>query len=254
MPGKVQCCCSKCGYYDDNGAFRGRKVSRQARAMHEKEDELRKARETTRDNMKESDTEDSDSEQSERAAGPSGSHFNAAEENCRREMTLITHMVAMLGAWLNLAGGGSQTTTGVILKGIAIILMTAFKIISTTLLKPLGLDIDIPLPHTPRDVRSTYNALSIEPTIIRTACCPKCFTLYPLRNDLPDHCPWKESRRAHKVCSASLTMQRRTKNGVVVVPRRQYSTQDFRSWLEFFLNRPGIEEMIAKSYVPPLLS
>ncbi|THU80742.1 hypothetical protein K435DRAFT_874053 [Dendrothele bispora CBS 962.96] len=203
MPGKVQCCCSKCGYYDDNGVFQGRKVSRQARAMHEKEDKLQKARETTRANMKESDTEDSDSEQSEYAAGPSGSHFNAAEQNCRRNMTLITHMVAMLGAWLNLARGGSQTTTGGILKGIAIILMTAFKIISTTLLKPLGLDIDIPrLPHTPHDIHSTYNALNIELTIIHTACSPKCFTLYLLRNNLPDHWPQKESRRA---CKASVS-------------------------------------------------
>jgi hypothetical protein len=36
--------------------------------------------------------------------------------------------------------------------------------------------------------------------------------------------------------------------GPRLVPRRLYSTQDFKSWLEFFLSRPGIEDLINKSY------
>ncbi|THU76379.1 hypothetical protein K435DRAFT_879290 [Dendrothele bispora CBS 962.96] len=155
----------------------------------------------------------------------------------------------MLAAWLNLSGGVSRTTTGIMLKAIATILATAFHIISITLLKALGHDIDIPIPNIPRDVRSTYNTLNIEPTIIHTICCPKCFTLYPLHAGLPDRCTWKQSPRAH-ACREPLMMHRRTKKGKVPIPRRMYSTQCFKSWLEFFLQRPGIEEAINKSYLP----
>jgi len=64
---------------------------------------------------------------------------------------------------------------------------------------------------------------------------------------MPQVCLYKETRRS-KACGEKLWTTRITKGGPRVVPCRLYSTQDFESWLEFFLCCPGIEELIDKSY------
>ncbi|THU92353.1 hypothetical protein K435DRAFT_862532 [Dendrothele bispora CBS 962.96] len=184
--------------------FPGRQVTRDTKARHERQDELRKLREEARTNADDSDADESDPEDKGTVEAKGQPATRAAEEECNseRHMTLVAYMCSMLAAWLNLSGGASCTTSGVMLKAITTILATAFHIISITLLKPLGVNIDIPIPHIPRDVHSTYNTLNIEPTIIRTACCPKCFTLYPLHADLLDCCTWKESPRS-RACGAA---------------------------------------------------
>ena len=104
----------------------------------------------------------------------------------------------------------------------------------------------LPPFHLPRDVRSAMSFLSIEPNIIRSICCPNCFSKYNL-DSLPQVCLRRETSRS-KVCGEKLWTTRSTRAGPRIVPARLYSTQDFKSWLEFFLSRPGIEDTIDKSY------
>ncbi|THU84321.1 hypothetical protein K435DRAFT_870372 [Dendrothele bispora CBS 962.96] len=66
MPSRLTTCfCSKCGHlsYDKNGSrFPGRQVTRDTKARHEREDELRKLREEARTNADDSDADESDPE------------------------------------------------------------------------------------------------------------------------------------------------------------------------------------------------
>jgi hypothetical protein len=64
---------------------------------------------------------------------------------------------------------------------------------------------------------------------------------------MPRVCVFKATKRS-KECGAQLWTTRNTQSGPRTVPCRLYSTQDFESWLEFFLSRPGIEDLIDKSY------
>ena len=99
------------------------------------------------------------------------------------------------------------------------------------------------LPH---DVCTAMTALSIKPKIIHSICCPKCYTKYNL-DTLPQICFCHESPQS-KPCSETLWTTRSTRGGPQLVPKHLYSTQDFESWLEFFLSHPSIEELIDKSY------
>ena len=103
-----------------------------------------------------------------------------------------------------------------------------------------------PVFTLPSDVCTAMAALSIEPKIMRSICCPKCYAKYAL-NGLPQICTHQESPQS-KPCGETLWTTRSTRGGPCIVPQRLYSTQDFESWLKFLLSRPGIEELIDKSY------
>ncbi len=93
------------------------------------------------------------------------------------------------------------------------------------------------------------SALSIESTIVCSICCPKCFSKYSL-NSLPETCFYRESARS-KACGEELWTIQTTRGGPRIVPCRLYSTQDFVSWLKYFLSCPGIEDLIDHSYNHP---
>jgi hypothetical protein len=88
--------------------------------------------------------------------------------------------------------------------------------------------------------------LSIDPVIHRTVCCPKCYTQYTLAN-LPDICSFKAKPHSWP-CKTPLWTVIHTRGGPRRVPRRLYSVQDLKSWLEYFLSRAGIEDLIDQSY------
>ncbi|KZV82543.1 hypothetical protein EXIGLDRAFT_626883 [Exidia glandulosa HHB12029] len=97
------------------------------------------------------------------------------------------------------------------------------------------------------DVRTAMKHLSIDPVIVRSVCCPKCFASYAL-DDIPEFCTWRVRRRC-RPCGEPLTATRSTRSqGPITVPRRLYSVQSFRSWLEWFLSRPDIEDLLEQSW------
>ena len=86
------------------------------------------------------------------------------------------------------------------------------------------------------------SSLLIKPQIIQNICCSRCFHHY-LLNSLNKTCTWKETPQSRK-CRKRLWTRCSTQSGPKVVSRRLYTTQDFKSWLEFFLSHPGIEDLI----------
>jgi len=107
--------------------------------------------------------------------------------------------------------------------------------------------------NPPHDIRTAITNLDIDPVILRSVCCPGCFKQYSLV-DFPAVCSWKQRSRCRKLCGESLLATRWTsKWGAVAVARRHYSLQSFDDWLSWFIQRPGIEELLEKSwtYRPP---
>ena len=151
--------------------------------------------------------------------------------------------VATLAAWLHLACGLSRTSTGRLLKFLEVLLTMAINLGRLLSQTPDSVKSHLRLP---RDVRSAITALSIEPVILRSICCPKCFSKYSF-NSLPEKCSYRETARS-RICNEQLWTIRMTRGGPRVVPRRLYNTQDFISWLEYFLSCPAIEDLIDRSY------
>ncbi len=167
------------------------------------------------------------------------------------ERSLLVH-IATLAAWLYVGCGLSRDSTGRVLKFLDMLLNLAINfgcLLSqsspSSIISP-PINTLNPKHHFPRDVRFAMSTLLIEPTILRSICCPRCFSKYTL-NSLPETCSYRESARS-KICGEELWTIRTTRGGPRVVPRRLYSTQDFVSWLEYFLSCPGIEDLIDRSY------
>jgi len=96
------------------------------------------------------------------------------------------------------------------------------------------------------DIRTAIKHADVEPVIMRSVCCPKCFKAHALPP--PEFCDWKECSRC-RPCGEPLTAVRWTsRQGAIIVPRRLYSVQCFDDWLKWFLNRPGIEAMLEHSW------
>ncbi|KAJ7898166.1 hypothetical protein B0H14DRAFT_2332220, partial [Mycena olivaceomarginata] len=138
-----------------------------------------------------------------------------------------------LVAWLHLVCGLSRDASHRVLKVLGF--MIAIVAASDSNYK------------IPQDVRTAVKHLSIEPVINRSICCPKCFRAYSFE-ELPEIC-LARATGASRRCNTPLWVERQTCAGPKIVPRRLYSTQDFHSWLEQFLSRPGIEDLLRKSHL-----
>jgi len=150
-------------------------------------------------------------------------------------------LICILAAWIHLIGGVSRATTTHILKFIEII-------INTSIHASLELESQLVIPTcpVPYDVHTAMSSLLIKPQIIQNICCPRCFYHYPL-NSLNETYTWKETPQSRK-CGERLWTRCLTRSGPKVIPHRLYTTQDFKSWLEFFLSYLGIEDLIDLSY------
>jgi hypothetical protein len=165
----------------------------------------------------------------------------------------ITDLCTLFIAWLSLRGGISRETANTVLKALHLIVSSVVQLVLEFLQSTFGINLAPPSLDIPADLRTIFNrSAELNPEITRTVCCLKCFSLYPLNDDIPEYCTMKKSRRA-KACREPLLTTRRTRTGCKMVPRRLYSTQTFESWLKFFLGRPNIEDIINKSYqhTPP---
>jgi hypothetical protein len=93
----------------------------------------------------------------------------------------------------------------------------------------------------PYDVHTAMTALSVEPKIVRSICCPK-WTHF-LKNALIEN--HLEVSHVVRLCGPldQLGVVHELFQSVSI-----YSTQDLESWLQYFLSRPGIEKLIEKSY------
>lgn len=148
--------------------------------------------------------------------------------------------------WLTLSAGVSRNTANTVLVALRFIFDVVFRAIHTAL-TTAGISVGhISGIALPSDVRTLYKHGNLEPELIRTPCCPKCYTQYP-GGTLLNHCSWKRSPWA-KQCGEELYQHRHTKDGPKRVPRCLYTSQSFPSWLTWFLSRPRIDECLHQTF------
>lgn len=193
---------------------------------------------------------------------PDGDHHGGLDaelssSRVQQTFALTSWMFQHLGAWINVSAGVSRNRTHIILVAIQMILSGLVSLLWKAL-TALGYEQwERPELDTPRDVRTLYSRLNIEPKIVRTICCPKCFKLYPTRNrhgqkiTIPSRCTWRAGPGTLKDCGTRLFRVRQNLSRTGKKSHRvamRFSVQDFDSWLRWFLNRPGIEALINESY------
>ncbi|KNZ55529.1 ATP citrate (Pro-S)-lyase [Puccinia sorghi] len=112
---------------------------------------------------------------------------------------------------------------------------------------------------SPKDIRTITKQLRLDPKLDSHICCPSCFTLYE-PEDAPLSCTYRKSARS-SVCEEALFTRQTSTIPIFqptaysskprpppfrpFTPRLVYHTQDFATWLKWFLNVPGIEDEIA---------
>jgi hypothetical protein len=131
-----------------------------------------------------------------------------------------------------------------LLQALHLILFTTLATIEAALLLS-GFKIKFSDIELPQDVRTAYQHHIPKPKIIWTVCCPRCFSLIPRL--VPWTCQWKPSARS-RPCNTILWKRQYTRKGMKLVPQCLYTTQDFDSWLKFFLSRPVIEDSLEKTF------
>lgn len=159
-------------------------------------------------------------------------------------VTPVAKMVCTLVAWLYIRAGVSRSVANMILQAIQLILTTTLYLIQIAL-SSSGVNVTFPGIELPSDVRTAYRLYCTEPEVIRTACCPQCFSLIP--QPIPWRCQWKASPRSHP-CNTELWKSQNTPSGPKWVPKSLYTTQSLDSWLQLFLSRKIIEDSLVETF------
>ncbi|KDN33769.1 hypothetical protein RSAG8_13144, partial [Rhizoctonia solani AG-8 WAC10335] len=94
----------------------------------------------------------------------------------------------------------------------------------------------------PVTLETSLHYLGIQPNLNYYVVCPRCATLYPEGEEVPERCTAVDVN--HHACGAAVLKLRRRGGSVWMRPRKRYSHQTLEEWLSFFLNRPGIEDLI----------
>lgn len=162
-----------------------------------------------------------------------------------RSIPVLVQLCCTLVIWLHLRAGVSRATSNIILCSLKLIILTAFSLVSLAFRVAVGIELSLTAPEIPVDVRRALKLRQIEPELLRTICCPKCFWIYG--NTAPEYCTWRESPRSHP-CGAGLWETRQTGKGPIRVPKRLYTTQSFPDWLSFFLGCRIVEDALQKSF------
>ena len=119
---------------------------------------------------------------------------------CKRS---LYELICVLATWLHLICGLSVARTIKVMKFVEEIVLLAIKLgilmIQSVSKSQIDVRTSITLPH---DVHTAINALCIEPTIVRSICCPRCFAAYSL-DSIPEACLWRESPQS-KLCNEPL--------------------------------------------------
>ncbi|POW20399.1 hypothetical protein PSHT_03565 [Puccinia striiformis] len=158
-------------------------------------------------------------------------------------------MIYYFIGWLGLMCGLSQSNCRIARDWIVFIIKT---------FRTLPQDLNA-YQRSYKDVRTITKRLGLDPQLESCTCCPKCFSLYE-PEDAPEICTYRKSKKA-QVCGESLfksnidplvphfqptsrAVKRRDVPFKPFIPRLVYHTQTFDSWLNWFLNVPGIEDKI----------
>jgi hypothetical protein len=103
----------------------------------------------------------------------------------------------------------------------------------------------------PLDARTVISRLALKPSYKTFVCCPKCSTCYPNngQDSYPEFCssthPLKQG-----ICSRRLRKARTVHGRQYDIPARRFLYHDFNEWLGQMLCRPGMEDMMDRSFSP----
>lgn len=114
---------------------------------------------------------------------------------------VLVTFVCTITVWLHLRCGLSHANADHLMKAIHLLISLAidFGRLLVQIQHP-NLEIETPLltPLILHDVRTAISTLSLNPKIIWSICCSKCYSIYPL-NRLPEICGWQETATALKI-------------------------------------------------------
>ena len=125
-------------------------------------------------------------------------------ESLNRSIALI---ICTLVSWLHLSCGLSRAAAGKVLRVFQATILAAIQL-GMLMARSTS---DPRIFSLPRDLRTAMSNLSIEPNIIRSICCPKCYTKYALHS-MPQVCSYRETPRSHR-CGEDLWTTRSTRAG-----------------------------------------
>lgn len=110
----------------------------------------------------------------------------------------------------------------------------------------------------PKDVRTVASLLGLEPDIVRYACCPKCFAIYPPDLSHPDDpyphvCTFQETDKP--ACGSPLVYRQihapTHKKGparTTFEPIRVYPYLPLQSWLKDLVTRPALRQYLRSAW------
>lgn len=164
------------------------------------------------------------------------------------DFSLIEQYCCIFAIWVHLKAGVSRDNTNIILKSLQFILGTLLGLIQIALDTQLDRKIKLPEIHLPQDIRTVFSKHFPyeEPKLLRTPCCSKCHTLYD-EATMPDICPHQDSKNSNP-CGNLLKRQQQLGLKHKPVPKTWFNTQDFRSWLEWFLSQREVEDNLATTF------
>jgi hypothetical protein len=103
----------------------------------------------------------------------------------------------------------------------------------------------------PIDARTVLHRLALEPFYKTFVCCPECSTFYQDGGpgSYPEFC---SSMRAstQQPCGRPLLKSRNTRSRSYDIPVRRFFYHNFMEWLGEMLCRPGMEDMMERSFAP----
>ncbi len=107
----------------------------------------------------------------------------------------------------------------------------------------------------PMDARTVLHRLALEPFYKAFVCCPECSTCYPDNGtgSYPEFCSSnRASTRAstQQTCGQSLRKSRNNGSRPYHTPVRRFFYHNFMEWLGEMLCRPGMEDMMERSFSP----
>lgn len=157
-------------------------------------------------------------------------------------------MCTVFVAWLVLCKGVSKRTADTTLRILRLIIFTTLQLIYLTL-KGLGAQINPPSPivDIPLDIRTLYSSLNLNPNLVRTICCPKCFKEFP-SDTLIRFCDYRRSPKA-RFCKTPLFRFTNRGTRSKWIPHCLYTTQSFESWIKTFLSRSPIDKCLHQTFL-----
>lgn len=146
----------------------------------------------------------------------------------------ILHLVDMVAAWLYVICGLSRTASVSLLKLVYALITLSIK--TGYLASQQQIKLSSTYFTTTSDPRTAINHLSIDPVLRCSVHCPTCFTWYN-GAAFPMLCAFRPTPKS-RICATRLLEDVTSRNGSRKILRRLYTTQDLKSWLEFFFIAP----------------